>query len=104
MGWAGTVDVVVPVFNEERALPRWVEVLSRHLAEGFPLDATITVVDNGSTDGTLRVAGELASRTPGLRVLHLDAKGRGLALRTAWSQSEADVVAYMDVDLSTGLD
>jgi 4-amino-4-deoxy-L-arabinose transferase-like glycosyltransferase/putative flippase GtrA len=104
MGWARTVDVVVPVLDEEQALPGCIEVLSRYLAERFPLEATITVVDNGSTDGTLRVANELASRTPGLRVLHLDAKGRGLALRTAWSQSEADVVAYMDVDLSTGLD
>jgi 4-amino-4-deoxy-L-arabinose transferase-like glycosyltransferase len=104
MPWAATLDVVVPVYNEERALPGCIEVLSGYLTDRFPLKTNITVVDNGSTDDTLRVAGELASRTPGLRVLHLDAKGRGLALRTAWLRSEADIVAYMDVDLSTGLD
>jgi cellulose synthase/poly-beta-1,6-N-acetylglucosamine synthase-like glycosyltransferase len=75
-----------------------------YLAERIPLDATITVIDNGGTDDTLRVANALAARTPRLRVLHLDAKGRGLALRRPWSRSEADIVAYMDVDLSTGLD
>ena len=55
-------------------------------------------------DGTLRVANELAETMPNVRVLHLDRKGRGLALRTAWGYSDADVVVYMDVDLSTGLD
>jgi hypothetical protein len=39
-----------------------------------------------------------------VRVLHLDRKGRGHALRTAWAYSDADVVVYMDVDLSTSLD
>ena len=98
-----TVDVVVPVHNEERALPGCLDVLGRYLAESFPFPWSITVVDNASTDGTLRVAHELAESRDGVRVLHLDRKGRGLALRTAWSYSDADVVAYMDVDLSTGL-
>ncbi|WP_263249046.1 bifunctional glycosyltransferase family 2/GtrA family protein [Saccharopolyspora rosea] len=99
-----TVDVVVPVHNEERSLPGCVEVLSRHLRENFPFQWSITVVDNASTDATLRVARELAEATDQVRVLHLDRKGRGLALRTAWGYSDADVVVYMDVDLSTGLD
>ncbi|GAA4619510.1 bifunctional glycosyltransferase family 2/GtrA family protein [Saccharopolyspora hordei] len=99
-----TVDVVIPVHNEERSLPGCLEVLSEHLAGEFPFSWTITVVDNASTDGTLRVAHELAASMDRVRVLHLDRKGRGLALRTAWSYSDADVVAYMDVDLSTGLD
>ena len=99
-----TVDLVIPVHNEERSLPGCVEVLHHHLAEHFPFDWTITVVDNASTDGTLRVAHELAESSDQVRVLHLDRRGRGLALRTAWSYSDADVVVYMDVDLSTGLD
>lgn len=99
-----TVDVVIPVYNEERSLPGCVEVLSTHLATSFPFEWSITLVDNASTDDTLRVAHEVADRTGNVRVLHVDRKGRGLALRTAWSYSDADVVVYMDVDLSTGLD
>jgi glycosyltransferase involved in cell wall biosynthesis len=99
-----TVDIVIPVYNEERTLPGCLEVLQHHLVEHFPFDWSITVADNASTDATLRVAHELAESNDHVRVLHLDRKGRGLALRTAWSYSDADVVVYMDVDLSTGLD
>lgn len=101
---AAAVDIVIPVFNEERSLPGCVEVLRRYLADCFPFDWLITVVDNASTDATLRVADELSQSCDRVRVLHLDRRGRGLALRAAWVHSDADVVVYMDVDLSTGLD
>ena len=99
-----SVDIVIPVFNEERALPGCVAILHAYLDERFPFDWTITVVDNASTDGTRAIAGDLALRCPRIRVLCLDRKGKGHAVRSAWSTSRADVVAYMDVDLSTGLD
>jgi putative flippase GtrA len=98
------VDVVVPVYNEERALRGCVDVLESYLHERFPFEWTVTIVDNASSDGTLTIANELADRSDRVRVLHLDQKGRGRALRAAWQWSDADVVAYMDVDLSTGLD
>jgi glycosyltransferase involved in cell wall biosynthesis len=79
-------------------------VLRSFLEEQFPFAWTITVVDNASTDGVLRVATEIAESDDRVRVLRLDRKGRGLALRTAWVYSDADVVVYMDVDLSTSLD
>ncbi|HWE91656.1 MAG TPA: bifunctional glycosyltransferase family 2/GtrA family protein [Pseudonocardiaceae bacterium] len=101
---SATVDIVIPVYNEERALPGCIDVLHAYLAEHFPYDWTITIADNASTDNTQAVAAGLAARTDRVRVLRLDRKGRGLALRTAWSYSDADVVVYMDVDLSTGLD
>lgn len=99
-----TVDVIIPVYNEERSLPGCIRVLHEYLTGQFPFEWTITVVDNASTDATLRVATELAEENDSVRVLHLDRKGRGLALRTAWGFSDADIVVYMDVDLSTGLD
>ncbi|MGW0893560.1 glycosyltransferase [Saccharopolyspora sp. NPDC002578] len=99
-----TVDLVIPVHNEERSLPGCLQVLREHLERDFPFHWSITVVDNASTDATLRVANEMSEAMPNVRVLHLDRKGRGLALRTAWGYSDADVVVYMDVDLSTGLD
>jgi putative flippase GtrA len=104
VGQPATVDVVVPVYNEERALPGCLQVLRSFLDDQLPFAWTITVVDNASTDGVLQVARELAASDDRIRVLHLNRKGRGHALRTAWMCSDADVVVYMDVDLSTGLD
>lgn len=101
---AVSVDVVIPVFNEERALPGCVAVLHDYLAEWLPFDWNITIVDNASTDGTRLVAQRLARQWQGVRVMCLEGRGKGRAVRTAWSSSRADVVVYMDVDLSTGLD
>ena len=101
---APTVDIVVPVYNEEAALELSVRRLHAYLTERFPLSWSITVADNASTDGTWPLAGRVAERLPGVRALHLDEKGRGRALRAAWLQSTSPVVAYMDVDLSTDLD
>jgi glycosyltransferase involved in cell wall biosynthesis len=93
----------VPVYNEERDLGPNVRRLHEHLSTRFPFSSVITIADNASKDGTLAVANGLAAQLAGVRVLHLDAKGRGRALRAAWLASEAPVVAYMDVDLSTDL-
>ncbi|MEU0287411.1 bifunctional glycosyltransferase family 2/GtrA family protein [Streptomyces sp. NPDC006147] len=104
-GWAGTpvLDVVVPVYNEEKDLQRCVRRLHEHLTRTFPYAFRITVADNASTDGTPHLAGELARRIPEVRSVRLEQKGRGRALRTVWSASDAPVLAYMDVDLSTDL-
>ena len=101
---APTLDIVVPVYNEAHVLPGSIERLTDHLRANMPFSWQVTVVDNGSTDSTMQVATDLATRLEGVRVRHLDRKGRGLALRTAWSASDSPVLAYMDVDLSTGLD
>ena len=104
MTGAPTVDVVVPVYNEEAALAESVARLHAYLSSGFPFTWRVTIVDNASTDTTASIGAELAERYDGVRFLHLDGKGRGLALRTAWTGNDATVVAYTDVDLSTGLD
>ena len=101
---APMVDVVVPVYDEEQVLERSVERLHAYLSEHFPFTWRITIVDNASTDSTWRKAENLAAGLANVRAIHLDRKGRGLALRTAWTASDATVVAYMDVDLSTDLD
>ncbi len=98
------IDIVVPVYNEERTVAASVRRLRGYLDTSFPFPTTVTVVDNGSTDATASVTAQLARELSGVRVLHLDAKGRGRALRAAWSDTTATVVAYMDVDLSTSLD
>src|SRR6478752_4928486 len=97
------LDIVIPVYNEERDLPGSVRRLHEFLVEEVPYPARITVADNASTDASLEVARRLAAELPDVDVIHLDAKGRGGALRAAWMSSTATVVAYMDVDLSTDL-
>ena len=99
-----TLDIVVPVYNEEADLAPSVRRLHAFLTESVPFSARITIADNASTDATLQVARILEAELDGVEVLHLDEKGRGRALRTAWRASDATVVAYMDVDLSTGLE
>ncbi len=97
------VEIVVPVFNEEAGLEASVRRLHAYLTERFPLSWVVTIADNASTDRTWGVACRLAADLPGVRAVHTDRKGRGLALRAVWSRSAAAVVAYMDVDLSTDL-
>jgi glycosyltransferase involved in cell wall biosynthesis len=97
------VEVVVPVYNEEAALEGSIRRVHEYLSDGFPFAWRITIADNASADSTLRIARRLAHELPRVSVVHLPAKGRGRALKSAWSASDARVVAYMDVDLSTDL-
>jgi len=97
------LDVVVPVHNEADSLESSILVLHQSLGDLFTESWRITIADNASTDATAEVAAALAARLPGVQLLHLDEKGRGRALKRAWLESEADVVAYVDVDLSTDL-
>jgi putative flippase GtrA len=94
---------VVPVFNEERDLAVSIHRLHAFVGASFPFSARVTIADNGSTDGTWAIATGLAGLLPGVKALRVPEAGRGRALHTVWSASDADVVAYMDVDLSTGL-
>jgi putative flippase GtrA len=97
------VDIVVPVRNEERDLAPSVRRLVGYLREGFPFTARVTIADNGSTDGTWTIASRLAHDYGEVRAVRMEDPGRGRALRAIWSQSDAEVLAYMDVDLSTDL-
>jgi glycosyltransferase involved in cell wall biosynthesis len=102
-GPAPEVDVVVPVFDEQAALSRSIRRLHRYLTDSFPFSWRIVIADNASSDATLSIAHQLAWELPGVAVVHLGERGRGRALRAAWSASAAEVVCYMDVDLSTDL-
>ncbi|MFZ0042061.1 MAG: dolichyl-phosphate beta-glucosyltransferase [Solirubrobacteraceae bacterium] len=100
---APRVDIVIPVYNEQAGLESSIRRLHAFLNAELPLAWRIVIADNASTDATLQVARGLAFELSHTTVLHLDAKGRGRALRAAWTASEADVLCYMDVDLSTDL-
>ncbi|MGH8429610.1 MAG: glycosyltransferase, partial [Solimonas sp.] len=100
-----SVDVVIPCYNEvnvlEGSVRRTLQLFDQHPGYAWRL----VIADNGSNDGTSELARKLETENPGR--LHADIltiKGRGLALKHAWTTSDADIVAYMDVDLSTNLD
>lgn len=101
-------DIVIPVYNEQEQLAESVLTLMNHLAssqiEGWAYTWQIVIADNASTDDTWAIASRLASQYPGrVRAVRIARKGRGRALKLAWGESRAKVVAYMDVDLSTDI-
>jgi putative flippase GtrA len=100
---APVLDVVVPVHNEEADLEPCLRRLHAHLTEHLPYPFRITVAENASTDATVAIASRVAAELGDVDVLVLTQPGRGRALRTAWLRSDADVLVYMDVDLSTDL-
>lgn len=98
------VDIVIPVYNEEYILEKSIEILRDYLIKNFKYDWSIIIVDNASIDRTLEKASKLSKKYSDVKVIYLDKKGRGGALRRAWLESDADILSYMDVDLSTKLD
>lgn len=100
-----TFDVTIPVLNEEATLERQVGILRQFLHDHYPAPGQwrIVIADNGSTDRTLEIARSLQQRFPEVAVVNVPEKGVGLALKTSWGQSQADIVGYMDLDLATDL-
>ena len=101
-----TVDVVVPVYNEQHSLPKSIPALRDFLdSAAFPYTSRIVIADNASTDETPAVGRELAENSAGsVEYVRIERKGRGFALKQTWLASTMDIVSYMDVDLSTGLE
>lgn len=100
-----TFEVTIPVLNEEETLDRQIRILHEFLSQHFPNHAqwTIVIADNGSTDRTPLIAEALMDDLPEVRLVRVPEKGVGLALKTSWGQSKADIVGYMDLDLATDI-
>lgn len=99
-----SVEIVIPVYNEEKQLKTSIVKLHGFLSRFLKShDWKITIADNASTDHTLSLARRLSSEMKNVAVIHLTEKGRGRAVKKAWRESKADYTGYMDVDLSTDL-
>lgn len=98
------LTIALPVHNEEKIL-RWsVETLLASLGRfGLREEALIVIADNGSRDSTVSIARGLASENQSVRVVSLPRPGKGGAIRAAWQQHPADILCFMDADLSTDL-
>jgi glycosyltransferase involved in cell wall biosynthesis len=99
-----TVDVVIPVLNEAHVLEGSILALHRFFRERIPLSWRLVIAENGSSDGTAEIGRQLADTLSNVDCLLIGRRGRGRALRTAWTKSSADIVCYTDVDLSTELE
>lgn len=99
-----TLTIAMPVYNEEKELAQSIGTLSAYLLANLDdFDWEIVIADNASVDHTLDIAKGVAKKNKKVRILHLDEKGRGRAVKRVWGQSHADIVAYMDIDLSSDL-
>jgi glycosyltransferase involved in cell wall biosynthesis len=100
-----TFDVTIPVLNEEKTLVQQVKLLHHFLRQHYPTPGQwrIVIADNGSTDNTLSLAQQLDNQYDEITYVKVPRKGVGLALKTSWSQSQADIVGYMDLDMATDL-
>ncbi len=98
-----SIDIVIPVYNEQEILSGTIRTVHAFLKNNISDSWQITIADNASTDNTLDIAHQLAKRYKNVRVIHLDQKGRGRALKKAWNESDADILCYMDADLATDL-
>ncbi|MBI1178880.1 glycosyltransferase [bacterium] len=97
------INVTIPVFNEEARLVRSLPRLHCFLTEHCRFKFEIVIADNASTDGTPRIASELCEKYTQVSVVRLELKGRGRAVKRVWTESAADILSYMDVDLATDL-
>ncbi|HJN59260.1 MAG: glycosyltransferase [Dehalococcoidia bacterium] len=99
-----TLDIVFPVFNESKILKKSVETLHTFLSNRISIDWKIVIAENGSTDETLKIARFLSNNYSNVIVRSYEEPGRGRAVKDSWLLSNADLVSYMDVDLSTDLE
>lgn len=100
------LEITIPILNEERVLEQNILNLIQYLKEEIDsevVDWKIIVADNGSTDGSPQIMEELCQGAYPLQYIRIERIGVGLALNASWSQSSADIVGYMDVDLATSL-
>jgi glycosyltransferase involved in cell wall biosynthesis len=97
------VSVVFPAYNEADALEAAVEKVTKALNE-FALSYEVIIAEDGSTDGTDKLAAALAEKYPLVKHIHREKRlGRGTALKNAFKQSSGEVLVYMDLDLATDL-
>ncbi len=100
-----TFDVTIPVLNEAATLEQQILILFDFLKKNYPQPDQwrIVIADNGSTDRTFEIAEQLHKKHSDIVPIRVPRKGVGLALKTSWGQSKADMVGYMDLDLATDL-
>ena len=97
------LNIILPVYNEERRICRGVENTIRYLKSVGYSDYIITIVDNASHDSTKNLAEKLCLKYEPVHYMRLGEKGVGIAFKRGVEKNTCDVVGYMDIDLSTDI-
>ncbi|MDO4529541.1 MAG: glycosyltransferase [Lachnospiraceae bacterium] len=99
-----SINILFPVYNEENRLEQGIRRTKEYISKTLrDVDIAMTIVDNASTDKTEEIALSLAAEIPELSYIRIQEKGVGAAFRAGVAKSAADIVGYMDIDLSTDL-
>lgn len=98
-----TINLLFPVLNERLRLERGIDNCMKYLAENVTIPYELTILDNGSDDETPDIARALESKYPQVKYVRIDERGVGIAFKTGIEMTAADIVGYMDIDLSTDL-
>lgn len=99
-----SVEIVIPVYNEEKELEDSITKLSSFCERSLTSYSWhITIADNASIDNTPVIAEKISKQNPHVSLFRLEQKGRGRAIKRAWIRAKTDFCVYMDLDLSTDL-
>lgn len=98
-----TTEVIFPVYNESDTLSEQIKIFNEFFEEEFKKNIFITIADNGSTDNTATISDKLLKNKLIQKYIFIPQKGRGRAIKDCIKKSKADIVCYMDIDLSTDL-
>ncbi len=93
------LSIIIPAYNEERRLPDTLGKIQRFLAEQ-PYSFEVLVVENGSHDRTLEIARQFAADHPHFHAMHLDGRGKGLAVKAGMLAVRGEYRFICDADLS----
>jgi len=107
MSAAPELSIIVPAYNEERRLGRALELIREYFASNPPGQGAIEiiVVDDGSTDGTSKVALEYARSVPALRVVSNGInRGKGYSVRHGMLEARGRIALFTDADLSAPIE
>ena len=98
-----TLDILFPVLNEHRRLEKGIRTAAEYCRANLEDSVRLTILDNGSDDDTPEIGQQLAKEYPEVEYVRIEQRGVGIAFRTGVERSTADIVGYMDIDLSTDL-
>jgi len=93
------LSIIIPAFNEENYISKLLENVHSVDTEKIGFSKEILVVDDGSTDQTLQLAKNAASKIPEISVLHQENQGKGNAVQTGIKKAKGDFVLVQDADL-----
>lgn len=93
------LSIIIPAYNEENRLPATLDQISQFIhAQSYPSE--VLVIENGSQDRTLSIAQAYEQRFPFIRAIHIDGRGKGLAVQHGMLAARGAYRFMCDSDLS----